>query len=260
MANQASISKFSGAMGVVQEKFKELQGNYRKLSIIGNATTAATAIGMAVPSTTGTATARNWANTNMATQAKRLGYVTAGGGAGEQAELHGGVANMWRGNAIGLGGFAVKMQFVIADVIGSTSIGFFGLAATASAIGVAVEPTAVADCVGVGKVSTSQNLHFVWNDAAGTGTKIDLGTDFPANDTSMLYTLEIFCDRKDPSRAIAVSITNETNGAHNRIVIPGDHATVPTITTAMTYHFHRASNALTAVVAVDVVDFVAYVG
>ncbi len=258
MANQTSQSKWSGAMGVVQEKFPSTQRKERRLSVIGNATTAATAIGMAVPTTTGTATARNFATTNNVTQCARLGYVTAGAGASEIAELHGGVANLWRGSRPGAGGFGILQRFAIADIIGSTSLGFVGLAATTSAIPATTEPTAIADSVGVGKVSSSQNLNFVWNKASGTGTRIDLGSDFPANDNSMLYCLEIFCDHNDPSRAIAVSITNESNGAHTRIVIPGDHATIPTLTTPMTYHFSRTSNALTAVVGIDIVDAVIY--
>jgi hypothetical protein len=254
MANQSAQSKYSGARGVVQEKLPSCNYKKRRLSVIGNATTPATAVGMAIPTGTGTATARNWANTNILTQCARLGYVTAGGGAGENASLHNGVANLWRGNFAGGGGFGVLLRFGVADAIGSTSVSFMGLANTASVIGATVEPSAVLDCVGCGKMSTSQNMCFTWNDASGTGTVIDLGTEFPACDTATLYTLEIFCDVNDPTRAIQMSLTNEANGAHKRIVIPGDHATVPTITTAMGYHIRRASNGLTAVVAVDIVD------
>ena len=258
MANQASQSKWSGAMGVVQEKFPSTQRKERRLSVIGNATTAATAIGMAVPATNGTATARNFAITNNATQTARLGYVSAAGPA-TSANLFGGIANLWRGNRPGAGGFGILQRFVVSDAAAvAGALMFVGLAATTSAIGATVEPTAIVDSVGIGQVSTSSNLHFVWNKASGTGTKIDLGSDFLATDTSALYCLEIFCDHNDPSRAIAVSVTNETNGAHTRIVIPGDHATVPTITTAMTYHFARANNAAVGLVGIDIVDAVIY--
>jgi hypothetical protein len=258
MANQASQSKWSGALGVVQEKFPSCQRKERRLSVIGNATTAATAIGMAVPTTNGTATARNWANTNNATQTARLAYVSTGV-AGNSGNLFGGVANLWRGNRPGAGGFGVLQRFVVSDGAAvSGALMFVGLAATTSAIGATTEPTAIVDCVGVGQVSTSSNLHFVWNKASGTGTKVDLGADFLATDTTALYALEIFCDHNDPNRAIAVSITNETNGAHTRIVIPGDHVTVPTVTTAMTYHFDRANNAQNLAVGIDIVDVVIY--
>jgi hypothetical protein len=258
MANQASQSKWSGAMGVVQEKFPSTQRKERRLSVIGNATTAATAIGMAVPSTTGTATARNFATTNNATQTARLGYVSAAV-IGSSANLWGGVANLWRGSRPGAGGFGILQRFVVSDAAAvAGALMFVGLAATTSVIGANTEPTSVFDCVGVGQVSTSGNLHFVWNKASGTGTKIDLGSDFLATDTTALYCLEIFCDHNDPSRAIAVSITNETNGAHTRIVIPGDHATVPTLTTPMTYHFARSNNTATPAVGIDIVDAVIY--
>jgi hypothetical protein len=258
MANQSSQSKWSGAMGVVQEKFPSAQRKERRLSVIGNATTAATAVGMAVPTTNGTATARNWANTNNATQTARLGYVSSAV-AGNSANLYGGVANLWRGNRPGAGGFAVLQRFVVSDAAAVTgALMFVGLAATTSAVGATTEPTAITDCVGVGQVSTSSNLHIVWNKSSGTGTKIDLGSDFLATDTTALYCVEIYCDHNDPSRAISVSVTNETNGAHTRIVIPGDHATVPTLTTAMTHHFDRANNATAAAVGIDIVDTVIY--
>ena len=141
----------------------------------------------------------------------------------------------------------------------TTGLMFVGLAALTTAIGVTVEPTAIVDCVGVGQVSTSNNLHFVWNDASGTGTKIDLGTDFPASGLrTAQFLVEIFCDVNDPTRAIHLSVTNEVNGAHQRIVIPGDHPTVPTITTAMTYHFHSSNNAVALAGGIDIADLVIY--
>jgi hypothetical protein len=60
------------------------------------------------------------------------------------------------------------------------------------------------NCIYVAKLSTSNNLHIVHNDNAGTATSIDLGSNFPANDpqykfrmflrktSSADYTIQIF--------------------------------------------------------------------
>jgi len=258
MANQSAQAKWTGAMGVVAEKYPSANRRERSLSIIGNAATAPTAIGMAIPTATGTIAARNWASTNLLTQTVRVGYDSAGTG-GAAAGIRGGVANIYRGDGPGKGGFAVIMQFANSDaapVAATTS--FVGLAATTSAIGVTTEPTAITNCVGVGVVSTLANWQLTWNDASGTGTKIDLGSGFLVTDVNSLFTLEIFCDVNDPNRAIHVSVTNESTGEHQRFVIPGDHATVPVATTAMTYHFHRSNNATAAAVGIDVSKFVCY--
>jgi len=56
-----------------------------------------------------------------------------------------------------------------------------------------VEPDTLINTIGVCKLSTSNNLHFFWNDATGTATTVDLGANYPANNvTAYFYDLEIF--------------------------------------------------------------------
>lgn len=56
-----------------------------------------------------------------------------------------------------------------------------------------VEPTTLINLIGVCKLSTSDNLHFIWNDATGTASTLDLGTNFPANNTTAYtYIFEIY--------------------------------------------------------------------
>jgi hypothetical protein len=54
-----------------------------------------------------------------------------------------------------------------------------------------VEPDTLINSMGVCKLSTSDNLHFIYNDASGLATTIDLGVNFPATSVGdYSYTLE----------------------------------------------------------------------
>lgn len=54
-----------------------------------------------------------------------------------------------------------------------------------------VEPSNLTDIVGVCQLSSSTNMHVVHNDAAGTGTTIDLGSSYPCNDLQYNYFITI---------------------------------------------------------------------
>jgi hypothetical protein len=54
-----------------------------------------------------------------------------------------------------------------------------------------IEPTSQINSIGIGKLSSSLNLFLIYNDAAGTATSIDLGTNFPANSALYFYDLLI---------------------------------------------------------------------
>jgi len=44
-----------------------------------------------------------------------------------------------------------------------------------------VEPTSLVNCVGLARLSTSNNWHIIHNDASGVATSIDLGSGYPSN-------------------------------------------------------------------------------
>lgn len=55
-----------------------------------------------------------------------------------------------------------------------------------------VEPDTVLNFIGVCKLSTSNNLHFITNDAAGVATTVDCWSSFPAdNSVNCIYTITI---------------------------------------------------------------------
>jgi len=153
----------------------------------GNSTTVY-AWGLAI-GTTGTATARNVATTNFASQLRRIAYVS-GTSAGSSAGIRGSYLQWWRGNASGLGGFLMATRFIISQV--STNCRWFvGMTATTSALSNA-NPSTFTNIVGIGRDSGQTTIRVLYNDASGTASSIDLGSNFPATNTSAVYDFYLY--------------------------------------------------------------------
>jgi hypothetical protein len=122
--------------------------------------------------------ARSWADTNVVTRTQRLGMNGATTGTvGAQFRQ---TQQYFSRN----GGFSVTSGFNMAENANDTAIRFF--MGIRSSIGTYsnVEPDTLINLIGVCRLSTSNNLHLIHNDATGTATTIDLGSDFPANTVS----------------------------------------------------------------------------
>lgn len=72
-----------------------------------------------------------------------------------------------------------------------------------------IEPTSQINCIGVAKLQASNNLFFVWNDATGVASSLDLGVNFPANSTAYTYKLRIW--KTLGVAAINLELTRITN-------------------------------------------------
>ena len=72
-----------------------------------------------------------------------------------------------------------------------------------------IEPTSQISCIGVAKLQASNNLFFVWNDATGVASSLDLGVNFPANSTAYTYKLRIW--KTLGVAAINLELTRITN-------------------------------------------------
>jgi len=153
----------------------------------GNSTTVY-ALGLAI-TTAGTATARNVATTNFASQLRRIGYST-GTSSGTGAGIRGSYLQWWRGNASGLGGFLMATRFLI-SAITTNGRWFVGMAGTTSLLSNA-NPSTFTNIVGIGIDSGQTTIRVLYNDASGTASSIDLGSNFPANNTSAVYELYLY--------------------------------------------------------------------
>ena len=156
----------------------------------GGSTTVPGVFGMAALTATGTATARTVATTNLLTRMTRLGYVSAAT-AGALAGAREAVAKFTTGAGPGLGGFFARYRFGISDA--ATVAGarmFIGLDALTAAP-TNIDPSTKVNCLGVGQIGTSDNLHIIRGNATAK-TPIDLGANFPANTNADAYELNLF--------------------------------------------------------------------
>lgn len=156
----------------------------------GGSTTVPGVFGMAALTATGTATSRAIATTNLLTRMTRLGFVSAAT-AGALAGGREAVAKYTTGAGPGLGGFFARYRFGVSDpatVAGARM--FVGLDALTAAP-TNIDPSTKVNCVGVGQIAASNNLHIIRGNATAK-TPIDLGANFPANTNAGAYELNLF--------------------------------------------------------------------
>jgi hypothetical protein len=215
---------------------------------IGNATTAPATDGIAAPTATGTATARNVATTNMATAARRLGYVSAST-AGSLSGIRTGAGQYWRGNATGLGGFLFICRFITSDAASvSGARAFVGLSADTAAP-TNVEPNTINNSVGVAVLSTSGNLQIFTRDGT-TAQTIDLGASFPGNSLSAdLYELMLYAPPNGTTIDYRVERLNSGNVAEGTLT-----TNLPVGTALLNPKLWRCNNATALAVGIDLVQ------
>ena len=212
----------------------------------GNSTTAPTAEGIAAPTATGTATARNVATTSLAAAMRRLGYVSAGT-AGSLAGARLAAAQFFRGDATAKGGFHLRTRFVMSDaatVAGARSyVGF----AAATGAPTNVDPSSQVNIIGIGCDTADSNFSVMHNDGAGSATKIALGASFPANTLSAdAYELELFCPSGGGDVRYRVERLNTGDVASGTITTD-----LPAATTLLAIQMWRSNNATALAVGID---------
>lgn len=73
-----------------------------------------------------------------------------------------------------------------------------------------IEPTNMINSVGVAKLQGSANLFFIWNDATGTASSLDLGSGFLGTDTSSTYRIRIW--KKSGIASLNIELYKTTSG------------------------------------------------
>jgi hypothetical protein len=152
-------------------------------SQIGNSATAPNLFGGARTLTVvGTATARSVTTTNMATRAKRLGYVSSNI-SGSLASIRTAVSLYTLGVPGGgsvpdLGGFLMIIRFVPSNAASVSGERFFAGVWSSTAAPTNVEPSTLTNVIGIAQLSTSTNLQIVYGGSAAQ-TPINLGANFP---------------------------------------------------------------------------------
>lgn len=156
----------------------------------GGATTVPGVFGMAALSATGTATTRAFATTNLLTRMARIGYVSAAT-AGSLAGVREAAAKYTIGAGPGLGGFFARYRFGVSDAAAVAGARMFVGLDALTAAPTNIDPSTKINCIGVGQIGTSDNLHIIRGNATAK-TPIDLGSNFPANTNADPYELSLF--------------------------------------------------------------------
>ena len=211
----------------------------------GGSGTVPGVFGMAVLTATGAATTRVVATTNLLTRMTRLGYVSAAT-AGALAGVREAVAKYTTGAGPGLGGFFARYRFGVSDA--TTVAGarmFIGLDALTAAP-TNIDPSTKINCIGVGQIATSNNLHIIRGNATAK-TPIDLGADFPANTNADAYELSLFAPPAGGCywQVRRLNTTFEATG-----FLPSTE--IPVATQLLCHQLWRCNNATALAVGLDV--------
>lgn len=152
----------------------------------------------------GTATSRALASTNLLTMTRRNGYVPASAATNIPAGLTTDVAMAYRGNAAGRGGFYFVSRFGFTTWTAGNRmfcgmLDFFGVNTG--------EPSAGTNLLGIGCDSTDTTFQAMANDATGTATRTNSSITIAAN---VLYEVRAYVDAAGTTEY--VSIEDITNG------------------------------------------------
>ena len=218
----------------------------------GNATTVPGVFGIAAPTATGTATARNVAATNALTRARRLGYVSAAT-AGALCGIHWTTAQFTVGDGAGLGGFYLEITFGMSSAAALASgRAFIGMSASVAAP-TNVEPSTLTNSFGIAKLSTSNNFRLVYGGSSAQ-TPIDLGSNFPADTLSAdLYNLVLFSAPSSGDVHYRLQRLGTPFLAEGTIT-NSDSTVLPTASTFLAPRLWRTNNAAAQAMGIDIVN------
>lgn len=209
----------------------------------GNST-AFSVVGHALPTAVGTVSHPALSASNQRTQTRR-GILTSAATANSVAESRIAATICWRGDSPGLGGFFHTTRFAISSSTANQRC-FAGFTSSTSATAATQNPSSLTNCLIAGWDSADSNLQVMYNDAAGACTKIDLGTDFPANTPDAIYELTLFAKPNDTSvfyRVVRLDTGSMTEGELT--------SNLPASTTFLAWHAYANNGGTAAAVVLE---------
>lgn len=222
----------------------------------GNSTTVMNWYNILAPTFVGTATARNWATTNLLTRTRRLGYVSAAA-AGSLASMYFTVSQFSLGvpGTPPIGGFLMIARFGVSDAAAVSGARMFVGMSSAVAAPTNVEPSTLTNSVGVAQLSGSTNLQIVYGGSAAQ-TAIDLGANFPAATLSTdLYELVLYANpAANNTVGYKVSRLNTSYVAEGTLTAGTPGTQLPANSTALCARAWRCNNATALAVGLDLIS------
>jgi hypothetical protein len=161
--------------------------------------------------------------------------TTAGNAAGIRAAVN----TIWRGNAAGRGGFYCHFRFCSGNISLAGGQKFVGLTSSTAALG--GEPSALANCLGVGKDIADTNWQFMRRTGTGTVQKVSLGVAIANNQT---FDLILFCAPNGSSIFVRV-VQHNYDGTFNVLLDTSYTTDIPAADTLLG-HMLQVRNGATA--------------
>lgn len=184
------LPKIKGPSGLDTFMQTALFGNGIHFILPGSGT-ALTALGGPSMASVGTISHPVLTTSNLVTQTCRF-VCTSAATANSVADLRTSLHRIWRGNSSGLGGFYHRTRFSVETAVTNQRL-YVGLLNTTAALSTTQAPSALTNAIGMGYDSGDPNMYIIHNDGTGTATKIDLGSNFPTNDNSVMFDFNLFC-------------------------------------------------------------------
>ena len=202
---QNSAIPYIKAHGGVTTPLSPDEGSMVRAQFIFVGTSASPSIFGNLNSTIGTASAQTPASGTPFTSAKKVRFTSTA------ANANGGLRSSSSFFTVGFNGFTAALRFAcVSPNTSSRCIG--GIMAGASFPSSSVEPTNITSIVALGYETNDANYSIIHNDATGTATKVDLGSNFPAgNSTQGWY--ELVIHNPPNTTTFQYRVTNLVNGS-----------------------------------------------
>lgn len=193
----------------------------------------------------GTVSTPALASTNLRTSMRRWIWTSA---ATSNSASEGRTATglVWRGDAPGLGGWFYSCRWAISSSTANQQVAI-GLWAATGATSTSQVPSSLVSCIFVGWDSADTNLQVMYNNASATCTKINLGTNFPANSTTAVYEFMMFAPPNGSSVFYRVVRLDTGDVAEGELTTD-----LPTSTTFLTRHEYMNNGGTAAAVILEV--------
>jgi hypothetical protein len=219
----------------------------------GNSASGSLSIGIPSIGIVGTATARNYATTNLATRKKRIGYVSAVT-AGALAEQRFIIADHTAGSGSQDGsGFEYKCVFVPSNAATVPGERFFVGLTSSTATATNVEPSTLTNAVGVAQLSTDATQLYIVYGGTTAQTPIPLGVIFsPTGLSNTAYELSIICPQFSANTFLVTVRNLSTNSITNVNVLTGSAVVVPQSNTPLAHRIWKTNNTAALAVGFDI--------
>jgi hypothetical protein len=242
-----TVPKVVGPSGLDNQLQLSIAQNGVRIAAPG-ATTALTYFGMGAMTAVGTLSHPALTANNLRESTSR-GILTSAATANSASEFRSTTTSVWRGNASTLGGFFLIFRFGISSTVAAQRLAV-GLWSASGATATTIQPSTLTNAIFVGNDAADANLQLMYNDAAGSCTKIDLGSDFVKNQQNAIYELILFCKPGDTGigwRAKRLDANGEASG-----FLTTD---IPTTTTFLFPHYYANNGGTAAAVILDFYRF-----